>query len=102
MPVHVQTPEPLCIPAAGEEERSSVVPAELGKRSGGLKGNEMSTNANREYCPVCRALGHKERGYRIPRRRWMHCIPGSRLYICDECSTRFLTIGNFFRIKFRT
>jgi len=50
----------------------------------------MKRIAAGHQCPLC----FQSFRYRIPRRFFMRCIPGSRHYLCDYCGCTSLT---FFR-----
>ena len=47
-------------------------------------------------CPKCQDFKHQ----RIPRRWWMHLIPGTKYYSCNRCRSKFMII--FWRSALKT
>jgi len=43
----------------------------------------------RRLCPYC----EKEEAVRVKRQSWMRLLPGSKLYRCDFCYTKFLNVN---------
>lgn len=57
--------------------------------------------SNKMRCPACKARGDSVddcRGTRIHRKKWMRLLPLSRYYMCDRCSSKYLSIGGLFSI----
>jgi hypothetical protein len=48
----------------------------------------MPRNRQKPVCPIC-GKGVIERKRR---RLWMRVVPGTRHYLCDWCSARYLTV----------
>lgn len=53
---------------------------------------------SKSVCPTCRIMGVREtaKRTRLPRKLWMRMIPFSRLYICDECSSKYFRVAGLF------